>query len=36
MQISSDKILNKMVNEIAKAKSSEGQQSKGHVLVVRA
>ncbi|WP_212982101.1 YwdI family protein [Bacillus paramobilis] len=36
MQISSDKILNKMVNEIAKAKSSEGQQSKEHVLVVRA
>ncbi|EEL79322.1 hypothetical protein bcere0028_50580 [Bacillus cereus AH1271] len=25
-----------MVNEIAKAKSSEGQQSKEHVLVVRA
>ncbi|PEU84064.1 YwdI family protein [Bacillus paramobilis] len=36
MQISSDKILNKMANEIAKAKSSEGQQSKEHVLVVRA
>ncbi|MGG0300262.1 YwdI family protein [Bacillus albus] len=36
MQISSDKILNKMANEIAKAKSSEGQKSKEHVLVVRA
>ncbi|MGE7885095.1 YwdI family protein [Bacillus sp. NPDC094077] len=36
MQISSGKILNKMANEIAKAKSSEGQQSKEHVLVVRA
>ncbi|MED0875002.1 YwdI family protein [Bacillus mobilis] len=36
MQISSDKILNKMANEIAKAKSSEGQQSKAHLLVVRA
>lgn len=36
MQISSDKILNKMVNEIAKAKSSEGQKSKDHLLVVRA
>lgn len=29
MQISSDKILNKMANEIAKAKGSEGQKSKG-------
>ena len=28
MQISSDKILNKMANEIAKAKSSEGQNQK--------
>ncbi|MBY0596106.1 YwdI family protein [Bacillus bingmayongensis] len=36
MQISSDKILNKMANEIAKAKSSEGQKSKEHLLVVRA
>ncbi|ALQ70875.1 hypothetical protein COK00_13085 [Bacillus cereus] len=36
MQISSDKILNKMANEIAKAKSSEGQKSKDHLLVVRA
>ncbi|MEK7019135.1 MULTISPECIES: YwdI family protein [Bacillus] len=36
MQVSSDKILNKMANEIAKAKSSEGQQSKEHLLVVRA
>ncbi|HGH7174712.1 TPA: YwdI family protein [Bacillus wiedmannii] len=36
MKISSDKILNKMANEIAKAKSSEGQKSKEHVLVVRA
>ncbi|MBU5222070.1 YwdI family protein, partial [Vibrio cholerae] len=36
MQISSDKILNKMANEIAKAKGSEGQKSKEHLLVVRA
>ncbi|PFD99062.1 hypothetical protein CN288_20075 [Bacillus sp. AFS023182] len=36
MQVSSDKILNKMANEIAKAKSSEGQKSKEHLLVVRA
>ncbi|KFM99696.1 hypothetical protein D0U04_08145 [Bacillus clarus] len=36
MQVSSDKILNKMADEIAKAKSSEGQQSKEHLLVVRA
>ncbi|HFK1529283.1 TPA: YwdI family protein [Bacillus cereus] len=36
MQISSDKILNKMTNEIAKAKSSEGQKSKEYLLVVRA
>ncbi|PDY53930.1 YwdI family protein [Bacillus toyonensis] len=36
MQISSDKILNKMANEIAKAKSSQGQKSKDHLLVVRA
>ncbi|KEK25562.1 YwdI family protein [Bacillus gaemokensis] len=36
MHISSDKILNKMANEIAKAKSSEGQKSKEHLLVVRA
>ncbi|MES9663645.1 hypothetical protein COK06_00675 [Bacillus cereus] len=36
MQISSDKILNKMANEIAKAKGSEGQKSKDHLLVVRA
>ncbi|MBE7125239.1 YwdI family protein [Bacillus mycoides] len=36
MQVSSDKILNKMANEIAKAKSSAGQQSKEHLLVVRA
>lgn len=36
MQISSDKILNKMANEIAKAKSSEGQKSKEHLLIVRA
>ncbi|KAB2445457.1 YwdI family protein [Bacillus luti] len=36
MQISSDKILNKMANEVAKAKSSEGQKSKEHLLVVRA
>ncbi len=28
MQISSDKILNKMANEIAKAKGSEGQKVK--------
>ena len=36
MQVSSDKILNKMASEIAKAKSSEGQKSKEHLLVVRA
>ncbi|EJS76272.1 YwdI family protein [Bacillus cereus] len=36
MHISSEKILNKMANEIAKAKSSDGQKSKEHVLVVRA
>ncbi|KWU61827.1 YwdI family protein [Bacillus mycoides] len=36
MQVSSDKVLNKMANEIAKAKSSEGQKSKEHLLVVRA
>ena len=36
MQVSSDKVLNKMASEIAKAKSSEGQQSKAHLLVVRA
>ncbi|MDA1536203.1 YwdI family protein [Bacillus cereus group sp. TH254-2LC] len=36
MQISSDKILNKMANELAKAKGSEGQKSKEHLLVVRA
>ncbi|MEN1938053.1 YwdI family protein [Paenibacillus sp. 102] len=36
MQVSSDKILNKMANEIAKAKSSEGQKAKEHLLVVRA
>ena len=36
MQISSDKILNKMANEIVKAKGSEGQKSKEHLLVVRA
>lgn len=36
MQISSDKVLNKMANEIAKAKSSEGQRVKEHLLVVRA
>ncbi|GAB6419963.1 YwdI family protein [Bacillus luti] len=36
MQISSEKILNKMANEVAKAKSSEGQKSKEHLLVVRA
>ena len=32
MQVSSDKILNKMASEIAKAKSSEGQQSKEHLI----
>ncbi len=31
MQISSDKILNKMANEIAKAKSSEGQKVKKNI-----
>ncbi|MDM5157507.1 YwdI family protein [Bacillus sp. DX1.1] len=36
MQISSEKILNKMANEIAKAKGSEGHKSKEHLLVVRA
>ncbi|MGG3520544.1 YwdI family protein [Bacillus pseudomycoides] len=36
MQISSDKILNKMANEVAKAKNSEGQKAKEHLLVVRA
>ncbi|WP_459502855.1 YwdI family protein [Bacillus sp. C1] len=36
MQVSSDKILNKMENEIAKAKSSGGQKAKEHLLVVRA
>ncbi|HEK9100922.1 YwdI family protein [Bacillus pfraonensis] len=36
MQVSSDKILNKMANEIAKAKSSEGQKAKEHLSVVRA
>jgi len=36
MQVSSDKVLNKMASEIAKAKSSEGQKSKDHLLVVRA
>ncbi|MGQ8854698.1 MULTISPECIES: YwdI family protein [Bacillus] len=36
MQVSSDKVLNKMASEIAKAKSSEGQKSKEHLLVVRA
>ncbi|EOV9526449.1 YwdI family protein [Bacillus cytotoxicus] len=36
MQVSSDKILNKMANEIAKAKGSEGQKVKEHLSVVRA
>jgi len=36
MQISSDKILNKMANEVAKAKNSEEQKAKEHLLVVRA
>lgn len=36
MQVSSDKVLNKMASEIAKAKSSGGQKSKEHLLVVRA
>lgn len=36
MQVSSDRVLNKMASEIAKAKSSEGQKSKEHLLVVRA
>ncbi|EEL85128.1 hypothetical protein CN445_13450 [Bacillus cereus] len=36
MQVSSDKVLNKMASEIAKAKSSDGQKSKEHLLVVRA
>ncbi|QWG69978.1 hypothetical protein EXW32_27230 [Bacillus mycoides] len=36
MQVSSNKVLNKMASEIAKAKSSEGQKSKEHLLVVRA
>ncbi|QBP93427.1 hypothetical protein E1A90_21975 [Bacillus mycoides] len=36
MQVSSDKVLNKMASEIAKAKSSEGQKSKEHLLVLRA
>lgn len=36
MQVSSEKILNKMANEIAKAKSSEGQKAKEHLSVVRA
>ncbi|ARJ24954.1 hypothetical protein B7492_28885 [Bacillus mycoides] len=36
MQVSSDKVLNKMASEIAKAKISEGQKSKEHLLVVRA
>ncbi|QWU47890.1 YwdI family protein [Bacillus sp. NP247] len=36
MQVSSDKVLNKMASEIARAKSSEGQKSKEHLLVVRA
>ncbi|EJS61200.1 YwdI family protein [Bacillus nitratireducens] len=36
MQVSSDKVLNKMASEITKAKSSEGQKSKEHLLVVRA
>ncbi|WP_020059733.1 YwdI family protein [Bacillus sp. 123MFChir2] len=36
MQISSDKILNKMASEIAKAKGSESRKAKEHLLVVRA
>lgn len=36
MQISSDKILNKMASEIAKAKGSESHKTKEHLLVVRA
>ncbi|CAI8714722.1 YwdI family protein [Bacillus pseudomycoides] len=36
MQISSGKILNKMANEVAKAKNSEGRKAKEHLLVVRA
>ncbi|MEI4801035.1 MULTISPECIES: YwdI family protein [unclassified Bacillus (in: firmicutes)] len=36
MQISSDKILNKMASEIAKAKGSESHKAKEHLLVVRA
>ncbi|MEI4829749.1 YwdI family protein [Bacillus sp. FJAT-53711] len=36
MQISSDKVLNKMASEIAKAKGSESHKTKEHLLVVRA
>ena len=36
MQISSDKILNKMASEIAKAKGSDSHKAKEHLLVVRA
>ncbi|ENQ3106805.1 YwdI family protein [Bacillus cereus] len=36
MQISSDKILNKMASEIAKAKGSDSRKAKEHLLVVRA
>ncbi|HDX9579354.1 YwdI family protein [Bacillus cytotoxicus] len=36
MQISSDKILNKMAGEIAKAKGSDSHKAKEHLLVVRA
>lgn len=36
MQISSNKILNKMASEIAKAKGSDAHKQKEHLLVVRA
>lgn len=36
MQISSNKILNKMASEIAKAKESNAHKQKEHLLVVRA
>ncbi|CAM4074801.1 hypothetical protein BAMA_01740 [Bacillus manliponensis] len=36
MQISSNKILNKMASEISKAQGSESHKQKEHLLVVRA
>lgn len=36
MQISSNKVLNKMASEIAKAKGSDAHKQKEHLLVVRA